>query len=185
LESSLSSIKNDIIERKEEIDKDFKTSLLLVIDGLFLFSKRIISSYWEKQGDRQKQLEMLFTGLLDRKPESLDEALQKILFYNDLFWQYGHRLVGLGRLDMILFPYYEKDINYSKLTREKAKYLLKEFLLILSKNLEYKSGVLLGDTGQVIMLGGIDKNGNSVENELTYVFLELIKEMNIPDPKLI
>ena len=50
--------------------------------------------------------------------------------------------------------------------------------------MEAKSYSLLGDTGQVILLGGIDKTGHDVSNELTEIFFELFAGLRLPDPKL-
>ena len=42
-----------------------------------------------------------------------------------------------------------------------------------------------GDTGQYILLGGIDETGKNVHNRLTDLFLEIFTELKFPDPKLI
>ena len=44
---------------------------------------------------------------------------------------------------------------------------------------------LLGDTGQYILIGGIDQEGKTIQNELTEIFLEIFTEIKVPDPKLI
>lgn len=123
--------------------------------------------------------------MLDRNPQSLDEAVQKLLFYNALFWQAGHWQNGLGRLDMVLLPYYEEDIKKGVLTRTSAKELIREMCVILGRDMKAKSRALIGDTGQYILLGGVDQNGNTVQNDLTEIFLEVFTELNVPDPKLI
>ena len=58
-------------------------------------------------------------------------------------------------------------------------------VLTLGKDTSSKSFSLTGDTGQYILLGGIDENGNNVDNDLTILFLEIISELRIPDPKVI
>ena len=123
--------------------------------------------------------------MMDNKPETLDEALQKILFYNGLFWQVNHWHNGLGRLDLVLYEYFQNDLRKGILTRESAKDLLCQFVLVLGEHTKQKSLSLKGDTGQYILLGGIDQSGNNVDNELTELFLEVFTELNIPDPKLI
>lgn len=44
---------------------------------------------------------------------------------------------------------------------------------------------MIGDTGQIIVLGGLDENGDYFTNDLTYLFMQAVKELNQPDPKLI
>ncbi len=124
-------------------------------------------------------------GLKERKANSFKDALQRILFLNQLLWQTKHTLNGLGRLDQILNKYYENDIKNKKLTKEEAKELLREFLEILHNYYHFKSGSLYGDTGQIIILGGIDKNGKYMCNDLTYIFIELMEELKLPDPKVL
>ena len=123
--------------------------------------------------------------MLYRKPVSFDEAIQKLLFYNGLFWQMQHKHVGLGRLDKILYPYYKKDVENDVLTRDEAKRKLIEVCEILHRDVRFKSLSILGDTGQYILLGGIDETGNNVENEITEIFLEIFTEHPFADPKLI
>lgn len=127
----------------------------------------------------------MFPAILGRRPESLYEAIQKLLFYNAIIWQAGHRHIGLGRLDVVLYPYFNKDIKRGAIDINRTKELLQTFLLLLGIDTGVKSQSLIGDTGQYIMLGGIDANEENVDNELTVLFLEIFSELNIPDPKLI
>lgn len=117
--------------------------------------------------------------------DSFEGALQKILFFHALLWQMNHGHNGLGRLDMVLFPYYKKDIEKNRLTKEKAKAILQEMIALIGSQTHQKSATLYGDTGQYILLGGIDKEGKNVENELTHLFLEIFSILSIPDPKVI
>lgn len=117
--------------------------------------------------------------------DSLEGALQKILFFHAMLWQMNHGHNGLGRLDMALFPYYKKDIEEGRLTREKAEVILREMIALIGSQMRQKSATLYGDTGQYILLGGVDKEGRNVENELTHLFLEIFATLSIPDPKLI
>lgn len=135
-----------------------------------------------------KKLSVLATkypDMLYHDAESLDEAIQKILFYNALFWQAGHYHVGLGRLDKVLYKYYRTDIERGRITRQDAYNMLYRMLLVLDDDMSAKSGMIEGDTGQYILLGGIDNNGSTVENELTHIFLEIFQDYGRPDPKLI
>jgi len=42
-----------------------------------------------------------------------------------------------------------------------------------------------GDTGQIIVLGGKESTGEYFSNDLTYLFIKAVKELNFPDPKII
>ena len=110
------------------------------------------------------------------KPHDLKSALQSILLWNSLLWQTGHNLVGLGRLDKVLAKYP---------LPENAEELLCDFLKTLHCEYTFKSGVLKGDTGQIILLGGLDENGEYYSNEYTQLFIKCIQKLHLPDPKLL
>ena len=151
LENSLDDLKNKISKKNEE----FYINELDLINGIEIYLDRIINNLkMNKKYDIASNLE----NIKKSKAKSYTDALQRILFFNMLLWQTNHRLNGLGRLDKILFDYYDFDIKNSLLTSEEAKDLLKEFLLILHRDFKFKSNVLLGDTGQIIEVGGIDIN---------------------------
>lgn len=187
LDSSLDEIAQNIKNLKK--NTDFYTSLLLTINSISSFSTRISfclrEEYDKSRNQRYKLLSEYFKVLVNQKPRSFDEAIQKILFYNALFWQNRHYHNGLGRLDKILYPYYIKDIEAGILTEKDAKKKLIEFIQLLGRDTRYKSPQLIGDTGQVILLGGKSFNGKLIENELTEMFLEIIAKLSVPDPKLI
>ena len=59
-----------------------------------------MSKYDETSNDFQMSLKS-FEAMKTDKANSLFDALQRILFWCSLFWQTGHQLVGLGRLDKL------------------------------------------------------------------------------------
>lgn len=130
------------------------------------------------------QLESI-ESMFKRPAESFFEALQRILFFNQFLWQTGHSLNGLGHLDWILEDLYMHDVDKGVLTKESAEEMIKEFLTVLHKNYWYKSAVMLGDTGQIIILGGRGADGKYHCNDLTYIFIEVSKELHLPDPKVL
>ena len=166
-------------------DKDFTARESGVIESIESLASGIASRLESEHTERAEVLRTYFPAMLYRKPQTLDEAIQKLLFYDALFWQAGHRHIGLGRLDKILYEYYERDIREGRISDEEAKEALRRMILVLGKDTRAKSVSLIGDTGQYILLGGIDDDGRTVQNRLTLLFLELFTEMNVPDPKLI
>ena len=85
---------------KQCSDKDFASTELSIIESIKNIGNRIAGV--SPKDDRQKTTRSYFPEILHRKPQSFDEALQKILFFDSLFWQVGHYHIGLGRLDLIL-----------------------------------------------------------------------------------
>lgn len=148
---------------------------------------RIMSEIRSKTGtaecaSEKKRLEqtyIYFKRMYNEKAESLEEALQRILFWSDMFWQTGHMLMGLGRLDMILDRFEISD-------RENTIKIIQDFYDSLHRYYPFKSGdEALGDTGQIIILGGEAEDGSYFYNEYTYLFIEALKKHKIPDPKLL
>lgn len=182
LDSSLQKLSQRLVQCH---NVSFKKNELRMVESIHALGARIQKQLQHSGNSRAKQLAEYYAHMLDARPFTLDEALQKILFYNALFWQANHKHNALGRLDLILSEYYAHDINAGILTRDSAKEMLRQFATILGKDMAFKSVVLTGDTGQYILLGGVDKNRNTIQNELTEIFLELFTELKVPDPKLI
>lgn len=124
-----------------------------------------------------------FSRMLEEPAEHFDEALQRILFFNQILWQTRHRLNGLGRLDKILDDLYKSDISSKYITKDESNDLIFDFLNQLSKYPGYKSDALEGDIGQIIILGGLDPDGTYFSNELTEIFLNQQAKLGKPDPK--
>lgn len=120
----------------------------------------------------------VFTNMKSKKAANLEEALQRILFWSSMFWQTGHSLVGLGRLDKILSEFANTD-------KELAKDIIKDFLNKLHEHYNYKSASLKGDIGQIIILGGLEEYEKYFTNELTYIFIDALEEVKVTDPKIL
>ena len=86
-----------------------------------------------------------------QKAETFEEALQRILIVNQLMWQTRHIQVGLGRMDMILEKYIRDDMSDEYLDT-----VLSDFLKVLHNYYWLKSEEMPGDTGQIIILGGVE-----------------------------
>ena len=171
-----------------DLSSDFIKNQLDTLDGIELLIYRIIKKLRNSNHSERAKFARYFENMIDRPAEHFEEALQRILFYNQLLWQTGHGLNGLGRLDKILEDYYFDDLNSGFITQEEIYELIKSFLKTLHSYYWYKSAALMGDTGQVIILGGKydDEYGEYYfYNDLTYMFIQAIKELQLPDPKVL
>ncbi len=80
--------------------------------------------------------------------------------------------MALGRLDQILWPYYERDLENGTIDREKALELIEELNLKLTWNVTILPNDFtlvanaLGQNTQTITIGGVDSDGNDATNEL-------------------
>ncbi|MCI8672214.1 MAG: hypothetical protein HFI89_01790 [Lachnospiraceae bacterium] len=170
---------------KDGCSNDFCREYNAVLDGLILLSDRIIHCLEIEKPKYFQQKLQWFRRMKESGAESFEEAIQRILFLNQMLWQTGSRLVGLGRLDMLLYPYYIRDIKNGNLTKEQAEQILKDFIGRLHEHYWFKSNVLLGDTGQVMILGGSDQEGNYIRNDLTDMILKAVRELQLSDPKIV
>ena len=171
-----------------DLSSDFNKNQLDMLDGIELLIYEISKKLRNSNHEHRAKLSRYFEDMIDKPARHFEEALQRILFYNQLLWQTGHSLNGLGRLDKILEDYYFDDLNNGFITQEEVYELIKSFLKTLHSYNWYKSDKFLGDTGQVIVLGGkyYDEYGEYYfYNDLTYMFINAIKELQITDPKIV
>ena len=127
----------------------------------------------------------VFEGMLERKAEHFAEGLQRVLFFNQILWQTRHRLNGIGRIDHYLGELYQADIEAGCLDKKEAYELIKAFLTCLNQSYEFKSAALMGDIGQIIVLGGLTEDGVYFYNDLTGLFMQAHRELAYPDPKIL
>ena len=169
------------------------------LDALIVLSNRVANLYGTRFSELDSDGTVLseeerihcesvmncFKNMIDKPADRFADALQRILFIDQLLWQTGHRLMGLGHLDDILWQFYENDIQKNRLTRENAIELICNFYNALHRYCWLKSNLLLGDTGQIIILGNRNEDGTCKYNELTTLFLEAVGRVHLPDPKLL
>jgi len=93
-----------------------------------------------------------------------------------------------GRIDQHLYPFYKKDLEEGRLTREKAKELLQCFWLKFNNQPAVpKVGVTAEESFTYndfskLNLGGLKKDGSDGVNELSYLILEVLSEMRTLQP---
>jgi len=150
----------------------YGTDMDAAADALIFFAVRIANTL-QRVGDNRAAW---FFDMVDKPVDSLSSALQRILFINQIIWQTGHKLNGLGRLDFILDAFADEANAYT---------IIKDFCETLHSHYNFKSSVLLGDTGQIIVLGGRNEDGSYFRNRLTDIFLKVNPEINLPDPKIL
>lgn len=146
---------------------------------------RVIETMQAECNDTNRsQLTILeMNNLLDKPAAHLHEGLQRILFFNQYMWQTRHGLNGLGRLDLILGDLYQKDLKAGIINKESAYAMILDFMNTLNHWYVFKSSSILGDIGQIVILGGLNPDGTYFSNELTYLFIKAQAESKKPDPK--
>ncbi len=170
----------DLSDGKNVARYEFYTSCKIELEGLIEMSEkyasealRLASESEGAQKEEYLELARILKKVPARPAETFREALQSIHTYT---WSlYG--LYSYGKPDVYLLPYYRRDIENGILTPEKAQELIDSLFLMTIPNIS--SWAAMG-----FMLGGRDKDGNAVENELTWHFLTAIEHTHIPDPNI-
>ncbi len=107
------------------------------------------------------------------KPTSFHAALQLVQFTR----VFGGRGC-IGRFDQWMYPFYKRDMEEGRITKEEAQELL-ECLWI---KLNHFAGN--NDSLRNIALAGQTRDGEDACNELTYMCLEASAKLMLPEPKL-
>ncbi len=179
-------------DREFKEKSDFYEAVKIIYSAAITFAGRFSDLAVDLAGnaqskERQKELmsiaEMMhkFTA---RPPDTFYEAVQFIWFSQNIAnIIYQRSVLAPGRLDQILWPYYEKDKRADKITREFALELIEELNLKLTWNvLLIPTEVTmianaLGQNTQAITIGGVKADGSDATNELSYLFLEAYKNV--------
>ena len=93
-----------------------------------------------------------------------------------------------GRLDQHLYPFYKKGLEDGSLTKENARELLQLFWIKFNNQpAPPKVGVTAEESNTyndfaLINTGGVKVDGSDGVNELSFLILDVIEEMRIPQP---
>ncbi|MBO5060014.1 MAG: pyruvate formate-lyase [Clostridia bacterium] len=135
---------------------------------------------------KEKGNTRLYNALLKiphKGAESFYEALvfMKLCVY--VLRLYGVAHLTLGRFDQYIYPFYSKD-KETGISDEEIFETLEEFFISLNYDTDLYRGVQQGDNGQSMVLGGFDKNGVSMYNELSQMCMKASFELSVIDPKI-
>jgi len=194
--------------RIEEIDKttpfnnyvdqkEFLQSVVIALEAVIKFAHRYAElakkmAKAEKDPDRKKQLEEVSRTcqwVPANTPRTFMEAVQFFYFLHLIrYIEFASLTVGL-RVDYVLGPYYEKDIKEGRIKREEALEILQLlWIKFLELGLVYSPLVTSVYGGvaslQALTLGGLDRDGRDVTNDLTYLTLEAAATMRTNEPSI-
>ena len=117
-------------------------------------------------------------------PENFYEGLAMIWFMREVTGSLeGIGVSVLGQVDLLLGDLYARDRNSGCLTEEEARELIR--LWLMPTDIKFRSiENQWPETSTCITLGGCDKNGKPVYNEVTRLIIEEHCNMNLVAPKL-
>lgn len=170
----------------------------IAADGIIRFAERHAEkaaalAAIEPNAEREAELEeikQICTRVPAYPPQNFHEALQSYWFIHlgvitelnpwDAF--------NPGRIDQHLLPFYEAGLKDGTLTKERARELLQLFWIKFNNQpAPPKVGVTAAESGTytdfaTINTGGLKPDGTDGVNEVTYLVLDVIKEMRLLQP---
>lgn len=184
-----------LTQATDEAQRAFLDSVALTCEAMRDFSLRFSSlarSMAQAAPDSERRGELLaIAGACERvpwlPPRSFAEAVQALWFVqNAAIISYGAGSgITPGRVDQLLFPFYQADRARGALTREHALRLLEELVIKLNDNVVIWPNIggvelnHLGSDVENLTLGGVDTRGEDATNELSWLFIEAVENTNL------
>ncbi len=199
IEKKIASL--DYIYDPEATDKQQELEAMAIsCDAAILFAERhaeLAEQMAAKEQNPQRKAELekiadVCHWVPAHAPRDLWEAIQMYWFVHlgTVTELNGWDSMNPGHIDQHLFPFYQKGIADGTLTRDKAKELIScLWIKFNNQPAPPKVGVTALESGTYndftnINIGGVDRDGNSATNELSYMILEIQEELHELQPGL-
>lgn len=96
----------------------------------------------------------------------------------------GIEVNAYGQVDRDIEPFYRRDLEAGRITKEEAYFLIQCFLYKTDLHCHFNDERKNYDNGVSVMIGGCDTAGNPVYNEITDMILDAYTENKLINPKL-
>ena len=185
--------------KPEDLDKNiFYKSVLIVIEAVDTFAKRysaLAKEMAEKETNAQRKAELEeIADICSKVPyepaTSFKEAVQSVWFIQLILQieSNGHSL-SYGRFDQYMYPYYKKDIDAGKISKDEVlEYLSCLWIKTLTINKVRSQSHTLSSAGspmyQNVTIGGQTTDGKDAVNELSFVVLQSVAQTRLTQPNL-
>lgn len=191
--------KTDLVNDPEGVDKrDELRAMDIVCDAMIRYAERYAErleelAAEEKDPVRKKELEKMAAicrRVPAHAPTTVHEALQHYWFIHlgvvtelnpwDSF--------NPGRLDQSLYPLYKKQLEEGTVTQEEVYEMLQSFWVKFNNHPSpLKVGVTAEESNTytdfcLINVGGVKEDGSDGVNEMSYILLDVIREMRLLQP---
>ena len=191
----------DYIYDPEATDKQQELEAMAIsCDAAILFAERHAElaeqmASKEQNPQRKKELEKIADvcrWVPAHAPRDLWEAIQMYWFVHlgTVTELNGWDSMNPGHIDQHLWPFYQKGLAEGTLTRDQAKELIScLWIKFNNQPAPPKVGVTALESGTYndftnINIGGVDRDGHSAANELSYMILEIQEELHELQPGL-
>lgn len=209
LERGVGSIRREAAARLQELDsfdiaaqvekRPFLEAVCLVCDAMVHFAHRYAElarmMAMKEAGPERRQELLEIAAICERVPEhparTFHEAVQSQWFVQTVsrLEQAVGGVIGNGRIDQYLYPYYRKDVDEGRLTDDEALMLLESIWVGMARSIDVyaKPGQPSLTDGfahwEATTIGGLTSDGRDASNELSYLMLKSKREfpLNYPD----
>lgn len=178
--------------------RDFYKSVQIVMEGVSHFMMRYADKMRELKRaetdealrEDMEQVASNCENLSKRPASTFHEAVQSIWFLMViLHMESNASSFSPGRLDRILYPYYQRDVEMGILDEGKALEIIECLWLKFNEivymrnahSAKYFAGFPIGFN---IAVGGLDEEGNNVENAVSFLLLKAQENIGLPQPNL-
>ncbi|TAL32954.1 MAG: formate acetyltransferase [Spirochaetes bacterium] len=174
----------------------FYEAVKTIAEGLARFGERyaaLAERMADKEKDAKRKRELAEIAQACRQvprhgARNFREAVQSLFFAQiALNLESLDNSVCPGRVDQYLYPYYAADLREGRITREGAKELLAclsikmaEIIPVFSRHMTNFHGGMFN--GQVVTVGGVDREGKDGVNDLSFIVLEIMDELRMRQP---
>lgn len=167
--------------------RDFYQAMIIMHEAAKKYIERyakLAEEYAAKEEDtkRKEELEKMAINcyqIAGDAPKTFWQALQLFNFATTLIQVEGNgHSISYGRMDQWLYPYYQADMKSGTITKEFVLELIEVEYVKMNNptKLKDKGTVLVrngrGFGGESLTIGGVDRDGNDVTNDLTMLMLE-------------
>jgi len=188
----------------DEEKKNTLKAMMISLEAVNAYARNLARQALEEsraENDRRRKAELetmhqILLNVPENPAATLDEAVQNIILL--------HICLGMestddgpmyGRLDQILQPYFESDINKLATPEQKEAYI-KHVIDILGclYFIESSHQILAPDIGNwqngdsppngTITLGGVTPRGEDAVNDMTYIFLKVTELLALNNPNV-
>ena len=191
--------KTDLVNDPEGVDKrDELRAMDIVCDAMIRYAERYAErleelAAEEKDPVRKKELEKMAAicrRVPAHAPTTVHEALQHYWFIHSGVvtelnpWD----SFNPGRLDQSLYPLYKKQLEEGTVTQEEVYEMLQSFWVKFNNHPSPpKVGVTAEESNTytdfcLINVGGVKEDGSDGVNEMSYILLDVIREMRLLQP---
>jgi len=200
-EAKLSQIKGDkelIRSQSAEFmkKKAFLEAVIISIEAAIRWAKRYaelatFKASEEKETKRKKELERIAEAcqwVPGNPPRTFFETMQCWYLVMLLVRVLDIQTVGIGdRVDQIWYPAYKKDKEEGRITAQEARELIQSIWIKLTELTDLSAPVMASGghtTPRYVTIGGQDRLGRDVTNELTYIIMDSVKSLRLVEPMI-